>query len=81
MLVKVSLISLGRIAMDALLMIIGLLLVVWYFGFVNSARSLANTANDSAKGLELANAERLKNRFKASDVKELKEYLKEFREA
>jgi hypothetical protein len=67
--------------MDMLLLIIGLLLVVWYFGFVGSARSLANTANDSAKGLELANAERLKARFKTEDVKVLKEYLKEFREA
>jgi hypothetical protein len=67
--------------MDMLLLIIGLLIVVWYFGFVSSARSLANVANDSAKGLELANAERLKARFKTSDVTELKEYLKEFREA
>jgi hypothetical protein len=67
--------------MDMLLMIIGLMLVVWYLGFVSSARSLANTANDSAKGLELANAERLKARFKTEDVVELKEYLKAFREA
>jgi hypothetical protein len=67
--------------MDMLLLIIGLLLVVWYFGFVSAARSLANTANDSAKGLELANAERLKTRFKTEDVKALKDYLKEFREA
>jgi hypothetical protein len=67
--------------MDALLMIIGILVTVWYFGFVSSARSLANTANDSAKGLELANAERLKTRFKTEDVAELKEYLKAFREA
>lgn len=67
--------------MDILMMTVALVVVVWYFGFVASARSLANTANDSAKGLELANAERLKARFKVEDVRELKDYLKEFREA
>lgn len=64
--------------MDMLLLIIGIVGVVWYFGFVQSARGLARTANRAARDLELSHGEMLMNKRKQEDVVKVRNYLEEF---
>lgn len=64
--------------MDMLLMIIGLLVVVWYLGFVSSARKLAVVANRQVSVLELSQAKSLKNQFTKDELSDLDDYLTAF---
>jgi hypothetical protein len=64
--------------MDMLLMIVGLLIVVWYLGFVTSARKLAVVANRQVSVIELNQAKSLKNQFSESELGELDTYLTKF---
>jgi hypothetical protein len=64
--------------MEMLLLIIGLLLVVWFLGFLASARKLASIANRQVSALELAQAEQLKKKYNKAKISELKSYLADF---
>ena len=64
--------------MEMLMLIVGLLLVVWFLGFLGSARKLASIANRQVSALELAQAEALKKKYNKAKVKDLKEYLNSF---
>jgi hypothetical protein len=64
--------------MEALLTIIGLLVVIWYLGFVASARKLAVVANRQVSVLELNQAKNLKNQFSETELGELDDYLTKF---
>lgn len=64
--------------MDMLLMIVGLLVVVWYLGFVSSARKLAVVANRQVSVIELNQAKNLKNQFSEAELGELDTYLTKF---
>jgi hypothetical protein len=64
--------------MDMLLMIVGLLIVVWYLGFVTSARKLAVVANRQVSVIELNQAKSLKNSFTKDELGELDDYLTAF---
>lgn len=59
--------------MDMLLLIIGLLVVVWYFGMVRSARRLSNAADTKAAELELAALSQFQAKYDAAKIAELKE--------
>ena len=58
--------------MDMLLLIIGLLVVVWYFGMVRSARRLSNAADTKAAELELAALASFQAKYDATKITELK---------
>ena len=58
--------------MDMLLLIIGLLVVVWYFGMVRSARRLSNAADTKAAELELAALAQFQAKYDAAKIAELK---------
>jgi hypothetical protein len=64
--------------MDMLLMIVGLLVAVWYLGFVSSGRRLATVANRQVGVLELNQAKALKNSFSETELGELDNYLIKF---
>jgi hypothetical protein len=64
--------------MEMLMLIVGLLLVVWFLGFLASARKLAAIANRQVSALELAQAEQLKKKYNKAKVSELKSYLADF---
>lgn len=59
--------------MEALLLIIGLLVVVWYFGLVRSARRLANAADTKSADLELAALKGFAAKYSQDDIKQAKE--------
>lgn len=59
--------------MDMLALIIGLLIVVWYFGMVRSARRIANAADTKAGELELAALDQFRAKYSAAKIAELKE--------
>lgn len=59
--------------MEMLLLIIGLLIVVWYFGLVRSARRVSNAADTKAAELELAALAQFKAKYDATKIAELKE--------
>ena len=64
--------------MDMLLLIIGVVGVVWYFGFVQSARGLARVANRAARDLELSHGQMLQNKHSKESVTATRDYLAEF---
>lgn len=64
--------------MEMLMLIIGLLIVVWFLGFLSSARKLAAIANRQVGALELSQADSLKKKYNKNKIKELKNYLNEF---
>lgn len=64
--------------MDMLLLIIGVVAVIWYFGFVQSARGLARVANRAARDLELSHGEMLMNKRTKEDTVKTRDYLAEF---
>ena len=64
--------------MEMLMLIVGLLLVVWFLGFLASARKLAAIANRQVSALELAQAEQLAKKYNKAKIHSLKSYLNEF---
>lgn len=67
--------------MEMLALIIGILIAVWYFGMVKSARRLSNAADTKAAELELAALDAFKAKYdanKIAELKETKELLKSF---
>lgn len=59
--------------MDMLALIVGLLIVVWYFGLVRSARRVSNAADTKAAELELGALNQFKAKYDAEKIAELKE--------
>lgn len=59
--------------MDMLLLIVGLLIVVWYFGLVRSARRVSNAADTKAAELELAALAQFQAKYDSTKIAELKE--------
>lgn len=59
--------------MDMLALIVGLLIVVWYFGLVRSARRVSNAADTKAAELELGALNQFKAKYDAAKIAELKE--------
>ena len=64
--------------MEMLMLIVGLLLVVWFLGFLASARKLASIANRQVAALELSQAEALQKKYNKAKINSLKSYLNEF---
>ena len=59
--------------MDMLALIVGLLIVVWYFGLVRSVRRVSNAADTKAAELELAALAQFQAKYDAAKIAELKE--------
>lgn len=58
--------------MDMLALIVGLLIVVWYFGLVRSARRVSNAADAKAAELELAALSQFQAKYDTAKIAELK---------
>lgn len=58
--------------MDMLLLIVGLLIVVWYFGMVKSARRLSSAADSKAAEIELAALASFQAKYDSTKIAELK---------
>ena len=61
--------------MDMLLLIVGVLIAVWYFGFIRSARKVATAADFKASELQMAAHRSFKAKYSRDDVQEMKEDL------
>ena len=61
--------------MDMLALVIGLLVVAWYFGIVRSARKVATAAEFKASELTMAAHSSFKAKYTAEQVAEMKEDL------
>ena len=61
--------------MDALLLIVGTLIAVWYFGFIRSARKVATAADFKAAELQMAAHASFKAKYSKDDVQSMKEDL------
>ena len=59
--------------MDMLALTVGLLIVVWYFGLVRSARRVSSAADTKAAELELGALNQFKAKYDAEKIAELKE--------
>lgn len=59
--------------MDMLALIVGLLIVVWYFGLVRSARRVSNAADTKAAELELSALNQFRAKYDSAKIAELKE--------
>lgn len=58
--------------MDMLALIVGLLIVVWYFGLVRSARRISNAADTKAGEIELAALAQFQAKYDETKIAELK---------
>ena len=58
--------------MEALLLIIGLLIAVWYFGAVKSARRLASAADTKAADLEMSALKGFAAKYSHEDITQAK---------
>jgi hypothetical protein len=56
-----------------LLLVIGVLIAVWYFGFVGSARRLSSAANTKAAEIELNALSNFSAKYDADTISKLKE--------
>ena len=61
--------------MDMLLLIVGVLIAVWYFGLVRSLRKVATGAEFKASEITMAAHSSFKAKYSADQVKEMKEDL------
>lgn len=61
--------------MDMLALIVGILIVAWYFGMVRSARKVAIAAEFKASELTMYAHSSFKAKYNADQVKEMKDDL------
>ena len=52
--------------------------VLWFLGFMRSARRLANMINRAATDLEATQAGHLKGKYSGKDMTEIKTFIEEF---